>query len=64
MVDVYRVLCHVGVCDEYDTINFKGLSFANPLFYKDWLSNARVAKGILNLPTSSLHLCSPFHQNR
>ena len=24
----------------------------------------RASKGILNLPTSSLHLCSPFHQNR
>ena len=23
-----------------------------------------MSKGILNLPTSSLHLCSPFHQNR
>ena len=32
----------------------------------DWLDNLfmHASKGILYLPTSSLHLCSPFQQNR
>ena len=42
-------------CNDYDT---------SPNETKYYLLFMHTSKAILNLPTSSLHLCSPFQQNR
>ena len=44
----------------YEYVRTRGTIFLNHGF----IVLMHASKGILNLPTSSLHLCSPFQQNR
>ena len=49
---IFRVSC----------FSYGFLYFPKPAVFKPFIS-MHALKGILNLPTSSLHLCSPFQQN-
>ena len=49
------------VIEKYDNMIFNPIRFQNNRKDEELM---HASKCILNLPTSSLHLCSPFQQNR
>ena len=57
-----RIGHHISDCDK--EINVNGDQLLNFRDDSDLCILMHASKGILNLPTSSLHLCSPFQQNR